>query len=812
MQKNTLMSAYTQDGMQYLLAGARANVGMKSGRYAFEIRLVELLYPQDKGHVEMKLPKQLARVGFTTKSSSLFLGEADDAVAIDSEGFLFTGKTRKKLPGNMRWGKDTVTVLLNLDAASPNAYTISLFKKGVRLTQPQALPECMKGKVLYPTVTYRNVTLEANFGPEPFCPLPFKCHMLGGAGKADVEVAAKKKAGKCEVVYPVGLPDQGVFEWVDSFLQAHPDYVELSDRSIVDWVVRSGFWRPKGNSSNDKPSMEFGVPLLDDGSVKKVLASILPTLERNIVVAEVSSNLQSATRQVALNLLKGRRQFKKVAMVIMGEPSKTHKDFVKNKILKKKQDKIDAEHKRKSQKASREKAAEAAKKARMAKIEAAKKKKEEAGKKDEETKEEAEKPDEEMKEAEAEAKEPEEPAPVAELTEEEQKQWHMTSAVPDVAAKSFSKTYAKFSLPAKEEGFDELRFDWQPEAKCAEVLKKYILDHKLTQRAEEVKPSAWFKEKSTAWTKSVAEWKKKAAEWKDPSKKKALIAKKKAALKEAAKAAEKADAPEGEAAEAKEGEKKEEKKEEKKDEKEVVLPVVNMDDLEPMTVEDITDVGSGEPLFSSFGPEDWALLNTMFELHLLAHAFKKDLDDPDRPSFPTQHLGFYYQKYFNRTFEPGTFGFKTASSLIEIIKAVLSENAETTLVKAELAEDTPVETFVKLAEDHRRDRQRRVDAGDETALLKYNKAKGGGKGSASTGAKGNGKSSTPRWGSGGGAVVGAPRTSTWDKGTDGRGSFGSGAKRPWQSTQGPIRATTTTSSSYGRSNYGSSRASPWQRR
>merc|ERR1712203_483469 len=35
------------------------------------------------------------------------------------------------------------------------------------------------------------------------------------------------------------------------------------------------------------------------------------------------------------------------------------------------------------------------------------------------------------------------------------------------------------------------------------------------------------------------------------------------------------------------------------------------------------------------------------------------------------------------------------------------------------AEDAPVENFVKLTEEHRRDRVRRIDAGDETAQIKF---------------------------------------------------------------------------------------------
>lgn len=52
---------------------------------------------------------------------------------------------------------------------------MSLFKDGVRVCQPQPLPEALVGKALFPTVTFKNMTTYVNFGPEPLSPLPFKC-------------------------------------------------------------------------------------------------------------------------------------------------------------------------------------------------------------------------------------------------------------------------------------------------------------------------------------------------------------------------------------------------------------------------------------------------------------------------------------------------------------------------------------------------------------------------------------------------------------------------------------------------------------
>merc|ERR1712084_40293 len=111
---------------------------------------------------------------------------------------------------------------------------------------------------LVPTVNYKNMTLHLNFGPNLFAPLPFKCRMLQDAATVDIEIMAPPKTnpdGKYEVLFPVGLPDEGTFDWLDSFLQEHPEYVELSDRRIVEWAEKSGLQRwPSAawKNSNDK--------------------------------------------------------------------------------------------------------------------------------------------------------------------------------------------------------------------------------------------------------------------------------------------------------------------------------------------------------------------------------------------------------------------------------------------------------------------------------------------------------------------------------------------------------------------------------
>jgi hypothetical protein len=292
----------------------------------------------------------------------------------------------------------------------------------------------------------------------------------------------------------------------------------------------------------------------------------------------------------------------------------------------------------------------------------------------------------EEKEADAPMEELPEEVPV-ELTEEEKKITFRKSTIPDIAPQTFSKVYSKFELPSKDEGFDSIRYEWQKESECREVLKKYVLSQKMTQRAEDLQPSEWFKEQWSAWQKQLTDWKRRQTEWKDPNKKKALLAKKAAA--------------------------------EKKEGEEAPEPMkIDFEDLDVFAVEDVMDVGDGQPLFSQFVYEDWTLLSTRYEFFLLLHAFKKDLNDPDRPSFHESHLGYYYNKYFKKSFGYQTVGVTSIQALVKLIKEVLTVD-ESLMLGGKLPEDTPVKNFVQMAEHHRRDRQRRVDAGDETALLKF---------------------------------------------------------------------------------------------
>jgi len=749
-----MLMALTEGGMQYLIAGARANVGVKSGRYMYEVKIVEALNPSEsaggqRGRVPM--PRQLVRLGFSAGGTSPLLGESDAAAYFDSEGFYVSAKG-KKVAAAQRFTRDQViSVVLNVDSKSPNANTMSLFREGERISEPQPLPEQLIGKPLFPHIAFRSVTVQMLFGPAPTKALSFDCRMIQAAAQADVVVSPGPEPGsKFEVVLPVGLPDEGTFDHLDDFLEKNPHFVELSDRKIQEWAASSGLVKPRiagPSTSNDKPQFNYGLPGMDDGSIRRIVCAMAPVVPRHYVIMEVKSNLVAAERQEILKRF-NLPHFKKVASVVMGEPSEEYKHGQLEKRLQEKQAKADAEWKQKKaeeerkrqveqrqkqlaemrRKAdeARKKAAEEARKKReeeLKKREAEKKAKEEAENKEDkegeeasatkeeevkaeegmameveeakdEKKEEEDQAKEEAKEEEEKKDEEEEKAeegpPQVELTEEEQKMCFRqipAGSNGDVTTAVMSQAFGSFTIPGEDEGFDEVRFEWQDAESSKEYLSKWVKERKITSRIEDLQPGQWFADKSAEWTKTLLEWQKKHKEYSTSAAKKA---------KDEAK-----------------------KKREEKDDGDENGKDAEME-ADIYAADDVCNIGDGEPLFAHFAFEDWALLQLRVELYFLTVAFMKDADDPERLGVHEQHLSFYYNRYFRKTLNPKYFGMSTNDELCKIVKDTVALSEDTHILTSQLAEETEsVDIFVKLTEEQRRERQRRIDAGDETAKLKF---------------------------------------------------------------------------------------------
>merc|ERR1712130_958660 len=138
--------------MQYLLAGARASVGLKSGRYMFEAKVIELLHQIEVGGAATRnVTKNILRLGVSTAGCLPLLGDTEESVCFDSDGY-FQYNNKKEYVCEPFDADCLYAVVVNLSGdGKPNSNTISLFRDGRRACEPQPLPDGLQGRILYPT-------------------------------------------------------------------------------------------------------------------------------------------------------------------------------------------------------------------------------------------------------------------------------------------------------------------------------------------------------------------------------------------------------------------------------------------------------------------------------------------------------------------------------------------------------------------------------------------------------------------------------------------------------------------------------------
>lgn len=699
----SVLSSMKTDGFEYLFSGARANVGLKSGCYAFEVRVLESpSSPPQQQSVE--LPRHGLRLGFSRGQSSLILGNSPDNVCFSSDGgFSVNGEWRVVQGAKEAFlgPGDVVTCILNLDRNSPDAYSFSVCVNGDSIDKPLSLPDELRGCGLYPAITLRGAVVEVNFGrDELWQPLPLGCKSVQEALGNHVEETQVKppqsKTGVCEVVMPVGLPDESLLTWCDAFLEDYPHFVELSDRTILELCLESGL-KPvsgmgiMGLSAKDS-RLSFGVPGIDNMSVRLLLDFVASRVRRHLLVLDVDANLLYNGRAECLKRFSG-KGYKTTAVVILGQPPQSFKEI---------QEEFTYKRKRRRQ-------------------------------------------------------------GLATGTVKRRKlSWDFEDAINEQA---FDLSSVKVSVPRESEGFTELRFLWQDRSDAEKFLRDWAVNHKDIDRVEQITPSAWFNEKLKAWelereelitrqrqfqdgTAPCKEDKERVKAERDEEQNKQELDREIQELTDVKMEMDDLDfevKDENKKNNASEVLRKKFLKLESKEAKEedvVKEEVENMDDdqAQDENVEDeypeddnawqdqlgiwecdnIHDAdGSGEPLYGRFALEDWSLLNLRFELLLLLHAFQYDVADSESQGMNETYVHFYYGTYFQQVLEPAYFGCDTLEELVELVQDTVRLNRETRTLEALLPTGVDSSFLVKLTEEARRNRRERLDAGDELARLSF---------------------------------------------------------------------------------------------
>merc|ERR1719253_1081075 len=152
------------------------------------------------------------------------------------------------------------------------------------------------------------------------------------------------------------------------------------------------------------------------------------------------------------------------------------------------------------------------------------------------------------------------------------KQFFRKHKTADIAPTLLSTAFTTFTIPEKEEGFADVKYEWFPKAKSAEHLKAWVQNMKLTTRIEDLQPGEWFTKQWAAWQQQLQQWHAKKTELElarkaevakaaaeREAKRRKILDDKAAAEKKAKEAEEKKDEEmkDGEAKEGEEAEKKE---------------------------------------------------------------------------------------------------------------------------------------------------------------------------------------------------------------------------------------------------------------
>ena len=199
---------------------------------------------------------------------------------------------------------DALCLVVNLDSNSRHFQTVSLFKNGTRINPPEPLPKEIHGKVLYPMVGVRSVSVAVNFGGgarRPAHELPFKVRMWDDAAEEDIVSSPVVPPADAvyDLVVPVGVPNEGTFGFLDHALYASEEastkwYVEISERAAVQWCVDSG-WR---KAPSRQGLMAFGFTMKDFLPTWVRLAA---ARKRNYVLAHDRSSLSTSERSRLLS-------------------------------------------------------------------------------------------------------------------------------------------------------------------------------------------------------------------------------------------------------------------------------------------------------------------------------------------------------------------------------------------------------------------------------------------------------------------------------------------------------------------------------
>ncbi|XP_020268698.1 heterogeneous nuclear ribonucleoprotein U-like protein 1 [Asparagus officinalis] len=313
-----------EQGFAYCWSGARANVGIRRGKYCFGCKIVSeqvvdlVDTPSDQQHV--------ARVGISRGDDPVGnLGET-----LHSFGFGGTGKysnARKFTDYGENFGVGD-TIVCCVDLESRPLATIGFSKNGKWLGIASQFDASSRGlcvvdtpvkdlpweSALFPHVLLKNVVVQLQFSVEDgLIPeegfKPWNC--ATGEGNAILGPSFSSPE-ECEVLMMVGLPASGKTTWAEKWVKEHPEkrYVILGTNLALDQMKVPGLIRKHNYGERFERLMDRATGIFN------TLLTQASKTRRNYILDQTNVYKSARNRK-----LKAFVNYRKIAVVVFPTPN-----------------------------------------------------------------------------------------------------------------------------------------------------------------------------------------------------------------------------------------------------------------------------------------------------------------------------------------------------------------------------------------------------------------------------------------------------------------------------------------------------------
>merc|ERR1719401_1874352 len=282
-----------EDGFQYLWKGIRANYGIKSGVYMYEVKIVE--------NCQVKMPEtkpqnqNILRCGFSQPLTSLFLGDT-------AEGWGWGGTGKKS--HNNQFGDyggpftagDVIGCIIDIDQGL-GSYTKNGQFMGVAFDN---VPPSAAQTGMFPHLLLKNVKCKVNFRRDTkwYDPPGEQVKFFEEATEDECvtnPVEHPQSLKEAEFIMLCGLPACGKTYWAQKHMEANPrkNYVLLGTNAVIDQMKVMNMKRQRNYAERWEELISQATPIFNK------LVEIAGKTPRNFILDQTNVYKNARQRKAA---------------------------------------------------------------------------------------------------------------------------------------------------------------------------------------------------------------------------------------------------------------------------------------------------------------------------------------------------------------------------------------------------------------------------------------------------------------------------------------------------------------------------------